>query len=116
MSPVVLIIEPRADVAAALEATIAIANMTPVVVPHLEQLADIPYTPAAIVVRVAFESVSDPPHAAIARLPPAHPPVIAIAWGEKALEEARRLRCDVVLHAPREIGRLCESLTKVIGA
>ena len=82
MPPVVLILEARKEVASALEAAIALANLTPIVIPHLEHLSDIPYVPAAIVVRIAFESVSDPPHAAIARLPRDRPPVVAIAWQE----------------------------------
>ena len=115
MMPVVLIIEPRREVAAALEATIALANLTPIVVPHLERLTDIPYTLAAIVVRVTFETPNDPPHAAISRLPANHPPVVAIAWEKDELDEARRLNCDVVLHAPHDINRLCQTLTKLIG-
>jgi hypothetical protein len=114
MPPVVLILEARAEVASALEAAIALANLTPIVVPHLESLSDVPYTAAAIVVRIAFETVSDPPHAAIARLPRNRPPVVAIAWEEDELEEARRLKCDVVLHAPKDINRLCETLTKLV--
>ena len=116
MPPVVLIIEARKEVAAALEAAIALAHMTPIVVPHVERLSDIPYTPAAIVVRIAFESATDPPHAAIERLPRDRPPIVAIAWEEDELEEARRLKCDVVLHAPHDINRLCETLTKLVGA
>src|SRR6266850_6652971 len=114
MPPVVLIIESREEVAAALESAIALANMTPFVVPHLERLSDVPYTPAAIVVRIAFESAVDPPHKAIARLPAHRPPVVAIAWEKDALEEAQRLKCDVILHAPHDIPRRCETLTRVV--
>ena len=85
-TPVVLIIEPRKEVAAALASTIALSNLSPVVVPHLERLNDIPHSIAAIVVRVSFEGVGDPPHSAILRLPHDHPPVIAIAWEEDELE------------------------------
>jgi len=113
MPPTVLIIEARAEVAAALESTIAQANLIPIVVPHLERLSDIPHQVAAIVVRIAFESVSDPPHAAIARLPRERPPILAIAREESELEEARRLKCDVVLRAPEEISRLCDALTRL---
>jgi hypothetical protein len=100
MPPVVLILEARKEVASALEAAIALADLTPIVIPHLERLSDVPYEPAAIVVRIAFESVTDPPHEAIARLPRDRPPVVA--------------KCDVVLHAPHEINRLCETLTKLV--
>lgn len=115
MPPVVLIIESRKEVAAALEAAIELSNLTPIVVPHLERLSDVSHAIAAIVVRVAFESVGEPTHAAIARLPHRHPPVVAIAWEEDELAEARRLKCDVVLHAPHDITRLRETLTKLAG-
>lgn len=114
MQSTVLIIEARSEVAAALEAVLAAANLTAVVVPHLEKLSDIEIAPAAILVRIAFESVSDPPHAAISRLPRERPPVVAIAWEEDELEEARKLKCDVILHAPHDIPRLCETLTRVV--
>ena len=84
MQSTVLIIEARSEVAAALEAVLAAANLTAVVVPHLEKLSDVEIVPAAILVRIAFESVSEPPHAAIRRLPPKRPPVVAIAWEEDA--------------------------------
>jgi len=114
MPPVVLILEARKEVADALESAIALADVTPVVVPHIECLGDVPYTPAAIVVRIAFESVSEPPHAAIARLGRERPPVVAIVREEKEAAEARRLRCDVVLRAPDDIPRLCEAVLTVI--
>jgi hypothetical protein len=113
MPPVVLIIEARQEVAAALESTIALANLIPVVVPYLDRLSDIPHAPAAIVVRISFETPDDPPHAAIARLPRPHPPVVAIARQQDEIDEAHRLKCDVVLHAPQDINRLCETLTRM---
>jgi hypothetical protein len=115
MPPVVLIIESRKEVAAALESAIKLSNFTPVVVPHLERLSDIPHAIAAIVVRIAFEGVGEPTHAAIERLPQHHPPVVAIAWEEAELAEARRLKCDVVLHAPHDITRLRETLARLVG-
>ena len=115
MPPVVLIIESRKEVAAALEAAIELSNVTAIVVPHLERLSDIPHAIAAIVVRVAFEGVGEPTHAAIERLPRNHPPVVAIAWDDNELAEAQRLKCDVVLHAPHDITRLCEMLNKLVG-
>ncbi|HEY3158982.1 MAG TPA: hypothetical protein VGJ78_08495 [Vicinamibacterales bacterium] len=115
MPPVVLIIEARKEVAAALEAAIQTSNFTPVTVPYLERLTDIPHPIAAIVVRVAFEGVGEPPHAAIEKLPRNRPPVVAIAWEDKELAEAHRLKCDVVLHAPHDITRLCETLMKLVG-
>jgi hypothetical protein len=110
---VILIIEPRREVAAALEDVITSARYTALVVPHLEQLADLDVTPAAIVVRIAFEGM-EPAHAAIGRLPAHRPPVVAIAWEEAEVAEARRLKCDVVLRAPHEVSRLCEALTHVV--
>ena len=113
MQSTVLIIEARREVAAALEEVLAAANLASMVVPHLEKLSDIEISPAAILVRIAFESVSDPPHAAIARLPPGRPPVVAIAWEEDEVAEAEKLKCDVILRAPGDIARLCETLTRV---
>jgi hypothetical protein len=115
MPPVVLIFDPRKEVAAALESAIALSNLLPLVVPHLEQLSDIPHPIAAIVMRITFEGVGDPPHKSLERLPRPRPPVVAIAWEENELEEARRLKCEVVLHAPHQINRLCETLTKLVG-
>jgi hypothetical protein len=114
MQSTVLIIEARSEVAAALEAVLAAANLAAVVVAHLEKLSDIEIAPAAILVRIAFESVSDPPHAAIARLPPDRPPVVAIAWEDDEFAEAEKLKCDVILRAPQDIPRLCETLTRVV--
>src|SRR4029078_7895502 len=108
MPPVVLVSEARKEVAEALESAIALADMTPVVVPHVERLGDVPYTHAAIVVRIAFERIRDPPHAAIARLRRERPPVVGIVREENEMAEARRLQCDVVLRAPDDIPRLCE--------
>jgi hypothetical protein len=113
MRPTVLIIEARREVAKALEAVITSANFTTVVVPHLERLTDLPITPAVIVVRIAFEGVSEPPHAAIARLPINRPPVVAIVWEEEELREAERMRCEVVLQAPQDISRLCDTLARL---
>jgi hypothetical protein len=41
---------------------------------------------------------------------------VAIASHEDELAEARRLKCDVVLHAPHEINRLCETLMKLVAS
>jgi hypothetical protein len=115
MHSTVLIIEARREVAAALEEVLAAANLASIVVPHLEKLSDVQISPAAILVRIAFESVSDPPHAAIAKLPPDRPPVVAIAWDEDGVAEAQKLKCDVILRAPNDIPRLCETLMQVAG-
>ena len=61
----------------------------------------------------AADGLSDLRHSAIARLPREHPPILAIAWEENELQEARRLKCDVVLRAPHDINRLCETLTRL---
>jgi hypothetical protein len=116
MRPSVLIIEPRREVAAALEDVVNSANYVAVVRPHLERLADLVVPPAAIIVRVVFEGGSEPAHAAIARLPHNHPPVVAIACADAEVAEAQRLKCDVVLHAPGDVGRLCEALGRVVHA
>jgi hypothetical protein len=116
MRPTVLVIEARREVAAALEAVIESINLSAVVVPHLETLGDLEMTPAAILVRIAFESSGDPPHAAIKRLPGTRPPVVAIAWEEDEIAEARRLNCDVIIHAPNESWRLGETLRRLVQA
>jgi hypothetical protein len=113
MQPTILIIEPRPEVASALQDVVTSANYRVRVVPHLERLADVGVTPAAIIVRVAFEG-REPAHAAVGRLPPAHPPVIAIAWEDNEVAEATRLKCDVVLQGARDVGKLCEVLTRVV--
>jgi hypothetical protein len=113
MAPVILILERRPEVAAALQDVITSANYRARVIPHLERLADLGVTPAAIVVRIAFEG-NDPAHAALEKLPPNRPPIIAIAWEEAEVVEARRLNCDVVLRGARDVGRLCEALMQVV--
>jgi hypothetical protein len=115
MQPVILIIEPRREVASALEEVITSANYTARVIPHLERLADLGETPAAIVVRIAFEGLV-PAHAAIESLPANRPPVLAIAWDEEEAAEAERLKCDVVLRAHRGVSHLCEALKRVVEA
>ena len=114
MRPSVLIIEPRREVAAALEEVVNSANYVAVVTPHLERLADVGVTPSAIIVRISFESTSEPAHAAIGRLGVNRPPVLAIAWEPEELAEAARLKCDVVLHAPGEVSRLCDALDRLV--
>jgi hypothetical protein len=114
--PAILIIEPRQEVADAIAEVVASAHYEPIVRPYLESLEDIGTTIAAIVVRVVFEGVSEPAHAAIGRLPPSHPPVIAIAWQEDESAEASRLNCDVILRGPRGISQLCEVLKRVTQA
>ena len=115
MRPIVLIIEPRPEVAEALADVVISASFTPVVRPHVECLADFATAPAAIIVRIAFDDgIGEPAHAAIARLPLDRPPVVAIAWEEREIAEAERLKCDVVLRAPGEVGRLCDALMTVV--
>jgi hypothetical protein len=114
MRPVILIIEPRPEVAEALADVVVSANFTAIVRPYVECLADLAITPSAIIVRIAFEGMGEPAHAAIARLLPNRPPVVAIVWEEKEVEEAQRLKCDVVLRAPDDVGRLCDALTTIV--
>jgi CheY-like chemotaxis protein len=114
MNPTVLVLEPQREVADALRELLTSVRYATVVRPHLERLGDLGVTPAAIIVRIAFEGLGEPAHAAISRLPPGRPPVIAIASDEHEVNEARRLGCDVVLRAPAEVNRLCEVLSQVI--
>ena len=116
MRPVVLIIEPRPEVADALAEVVNSANYCALVRPHVERLADLGVTPAAIIVRMAFEGAGEPAHAALTRFPLNRPPVVAIVWEEKEIKEAARLKCEVVLHAPEDVGRLCDALTSVVNA
>jgi hypothetical protein len=114
--PVILIIESRPEVAEALEDVITSARYEAVVRPHIERLSDLDVTPSAIIIRVAFEGIGEPAHAAIERLPTNRPPVVAIAWEDAEVREAIRLKCDVVLRAPDDVGRLCDALTSVVDA
>jgi hypothetical protein len=109
----ILIIEPRQEIAAALEDVINSANFTAIVRPYVDRLGDLGITPAAIVVRITFEGVSEPSHAVLARMAPHRPPVVAIAWTDEAVEEARRLNCEVVLRAA-DVRGLCDALTRVV--
>ncbi len=114
MRPAVLIIEPRREIAAALEEVVNSANFVAVVTPHLERLTDVGVTPAAIIVRIAFETISEPAHAAVGRLGGSRPPVLAIASEDDELAEAERLKCDVILRAPKEVCRLCDALNRLV--
>ena len=116
MRPSILIIEPRHDVASALEDVVNSANYVAVIMPYVERLADVEILPAAIIVRIAFESTSEPTHASIARLGTGRPPVVAIASGDNEVAEAHRLKCDVVLRAPRDVSRLCDVLADLVNA
>ena len=114
--PAVLILESRRDVADALHDVLTSANYRVIVRPHVERLADLELRPAAIVTNIASQDESAPSYAAIEQMRDDRPPVVAIAWGEHGIREAARLKCDVVLRAPGEVGRLCDALMKVIFA
>ena len=114
MRPAILIVEQRPDVAAALVDVIDSANYVPIVRPYLDQLTDLQVVPAAVIVRISFEGVSEPPHAWLERLPHSRPPIVAIAWEDAAIAEAQRLGCDVILHAPNDVAQLCDALARVI--
>jgi hypothetical protein len=113
MPPVVLIIETRPEVADALQDVVTSARYAAIVRPHVECLSDLDVPPAAIIVRIAFEGVGEPQHASIGRLVD-RPPVVAIAWEDDEIAEAMRLKCEVVLRAPNDVGRLCDALSAVI--
>ena len=114
MLPAILIIEPRREVAEALEDVVTSAKYSAIVRPYIDRLQDLAMTPAAIIVRISFDSFSEPAHAVIARLPPNRPPVIAIAWEDQEVAEAVRLKCDVVLRAPADVGQLCDVLHRLV--
>jgi hypothetical protein len=114
MRPVVLIIEARREVAEALAEVVHSASYSAMIRPYIAELSDLDVTPSAIIVRIAFEGVGEPSHDAIGRLPHGHPPVIAIAWEDRELAEARRLKCDVVLRAPDEVSLLGKALTDAV--
>jgi hypothetical protein len=115
MPATILIIEPRPEVATALGDVIASAHYLPIVRPYVDNLADLGLSPAAIVLRVSFDSLSDPPHAALERLH-VRPPVIAIVCEEEEFVEAQRLKCDVILRAPGDVSRLCDALAAIVHA
>jgi hypothetical protein len=104
----VLIIEPHDELAAAFEKVIATASYTPIVRRHVDSLEDLDFTPATIVMRIG--------HADVSHLPPQRPPIVAIASSEEEVAEASRLRCEVVLHGPGEIRRLCDAVRSVAHA
>ena len=114
MLPSILIIEPRREIAEALADVITSASYTPLVRAHVEHLSDLGVTPAAIIVRITFEGVSEPAHAALERLGPERPPVIALASLPDEVFEAERLNCDVILRAPGGVSRLCDVLAKLV--
>ena len=115
MGAMILILETRQEVAAALEDVISSASYTAVVRPHLERLSDLAVRPAAIVVRIAFEGM-EPAHAAIAKLPDNRPPIVAIACDDAEYAEAHRLKCDVVLRGSKDVGQLCDVLHRLVQA
>jgi hypothetical protein len=112
--PSILILESWPDVADALQDALASAHYTTIVRPHLDRLADLGVRPAAIVTRITSVGVGEPPYRAIESLRENRPPIVAIAWADSEVAEAARLKCDVVLRAPSELGRLCEALTKIV--
>ena len=116
MRPIILIIEQRPEVAEALEEVVISASYSPVVRQHVDRLGDLGVLPSAIIVRIANEGSGEPPHAAIGRLPPNRPPVIAIVWEQSEVDEANRLRFDVVLRAPDDVSRLGDALTTIVNA
>lgn len=115
MRPSILILEPRREIAAALEDVVASANYQPIVRPYIDGVDGFGVTVAAIIVRVAFDGVSEPAHRALERLR-VRPPVVAIVWDEEELSEAKRLGCEVILRAPDDVGRLCEALSRLVHA
>ena len=106
----ILIVERHREVAEALEQVIASADHAPIVRTHMDGLDEIHPTPAVIVLRIVFEGGCEPLHACVERLPKQRPPIIAIVREDEEASEAERIKCDVVLRAPHELGRLREAI------
>jgi hypothetical protein len=104
----VLIIEPHDELASAFEKVIASARYAPIVRRHVDSLDDLDVTPATIVMRIG--------HADVSHLPAQRPPIVAIASSDEEVAEASRLRCEVVLHGPAEVRRLCDAVRSVAQA
>jgi hypothetical protein len=115
MRPVVLIIEPRREVAAALEEVVASARYQPIVRPYIDGVDGLGVVVSAIIVRIAFDGISEPGYRALERIR-IRPPVVAIVWNDKEHDEATRLGCEVILRAPEEIGQLCTALARLVHA
>ena len=111
--PSVLILESRRDVADALQDVITSAHYRAIVRAHIDHLDSLDDRPAAIVTRITSVGVGEPSYRAIEKLH-GRPPVVAIAWADDEVAEAIRLKCEVVLRAPAEVGRLFEVLTKIV--
>jgi hypothetical protein len=111
----VLIVERHPEVADALEQIVASADCAVIVRGCVDGLDAVSPTPAAIVVRIAFEGSGEPAHAGLARLPAGHPPIIAIVRADAEASEAARLKCDVVLRAPYDLGKLRDVLNQLVG-
>jgi CheY-like chemotaxis protein len=116
MSPSILILESRRDVADALHDVITSANYRAVVVPHVDRLADLETRPAAIVTCITSVGIGEPAYIAIERIRENRPPVVAIARADHEVAEAARLNCEVVLRAPMDLARLCHALTEIVYA
>lgn len=115
MRPAILIIEPRPEIAAALEEVVGSARYHPIVRPYVDGVDGLGVAVAAIIVRVAFDGMSEPAHRALERMR-VRPPAIAIVWDDHEVQEAERLGCEVILRAPDDVGRLCEALSRLVHA
>jgi hypothetical protein len=109
----ILIVERHREVAEALEQVIASAEHAAVVRAHVDGFDDINPRPAVIVLRITLENGSERTHASLARLAADRPPIVAIVRADDEAAEAERLKCDVVLRAPKDLGRLREVLSKL---
>jgi hypothetical protein len=111
--PSVLILESRRDIADALQDVITSAHYRAIVRPHIDHLDNLDARPAAIITRITSVGVGEPSYRAIETLH-CRPPVVAIVWADDEMAEAVRLKCEVVLRAPDDIGRLCDVLTRIV--
>jgi len=112
--PMVAVIETQRDLATALEEVVSLARCTPISVPDVSGLTDLPSPPAAIVVRIATNMPFGAPHAGLEDLPAVdRPKVLALVSSDADVTEAQRLGCDLVLREPHQVRALYDALTAV---
>lgn len=113
MAPTVAIVEPDRDMAASLEEVVTLARCMAVKMTDFEELTDLPHPPAALIVRIAT-NLPQASHRGLAQLAIAgRPKILALTSTDADVEEAERLRCDIVLRQPHQIRALYDALAEV---